>query len=346
MRNQVAPRKRVCGLYNENGVFDVPITIVVAGTGFAAVREFLRQAVPDAHCDMIDSAVLRTNGSDAEVLIPAMTRIDDTLMDRIRGLRLIHQWGAGLEGVDVAAATARQIAVANVPSTGGNADSVAEWCVMAAIALSRRLLSARETIRSGTGWGAPIGRALLGCTAGIVGLGGIGQALAVRLRPFGMRLIGIKRRPEAALAGRLGLEWVDGLERLPDLLRQSDYLFLCVPLNDQTHGLINEAAFALMPPEACIVNAARGGLIDHRALLRALSEGRLMGAGLDVFEQEPLDPSSPLLSRPDVLATAHIAGVTHASYRSIAHALADNLRRLGAGEPLKNCVNWNAIGGR
>jgi phosphoglycerate dehydrogenase-like enzyme len=300
--------------------------------------------VPDARCEMIDAAVLRTIGFDAEVLIPAMTRIDATMMDRIRGLRLIHQWGAGLEGVDIGAATARQIAVANVPSTGGNADSVAEWCVMAAIALSRRLLPAIETIRTGSGWGAPIGRALLGRTAGIVGLGGIGQALAVRLRPFGMRLIGIKRQPDIALASSLGLEWLGGLERLPQLLRESDYLFLCVPLNAETRGLINESAFALMPSDACIVNAARGGLIDHPALLRALSEGRLMGAGLDVFEQEPLDRSSPLLSRADVLATAHIAGVTDSSYRSIANALSDNLRRLQARAPLTNCINWQAIG--
>jgi phosphoglycerate dehydrogenase-like enzyme len=321
----------------------VPITIVMAGTGFRAVQEFLREAVPAARCDMIDPNALRTTGFAAQVLIPAMAHIDETLMDRIRGLRLIHQWGAGLEGVDVAAASARKIAVANVPSTGGNADSVAEWCVMAAIALSRRLPSALETIRRGSGWGAPLGRTLLGRTAGIIGLGGIGQALALRLKPFGMRLMGIKRRPDAALAKQLGLEWAGGGERLPDLLRQSDYLFLCVPLNDQTRGLIDEAALALMPAQACIINAARGGLIEHQALLRALSTGRLMGAGLDVFEHEPLDPSSPLLTRPDVLATAHIAGVTDTSYRSIAHALADNLRRLEAGEPLLNCVNRDAL---
>jgi phosphoglycerate dehydrogenase-like enzyme len=315
----------------------------VAGTGFRAVEQFLRAAVPGAHCDMIDSALLRTEGFDAEVLIPAMARIDETLMDRIRGLRLIHQWGAGLEGVDIAAASVRHIAVANVPSTGGNADSVAEWCVMAAIALSRRLPLALETIRRGTGWGAPIGRTLLGRTAGIVGLGGIGQALAVRLRPFGMRLIGIKRRPDPTLALRLGLEWAGGPERLPELLRQSDYLFLCAPLNDQTRGLIDEATFELLPADACVINAARGGLIEHQALLRALAQGRLLGAGLDVFEQEPLEPSSPLLSRPEVLATAHIAGVTDTSYQSIAQALADNLRRLEAGKPLKNCVNWEAV---
>jgi phosphoglycerate dehydrogenase-like enzyme len=292
---------------------------------------------------MIDPAILRSDGHDAQVLIPAMARVDAVLMDRIRGLRLIHQWGAGLEGVDIDAASARRIFVANVPSTGGNADSVAEWCVMAAIALSRRLAIAIETIRKGTGWGAPIGRALIGRTAGIIGLGGIGQALCVRLKSFGMRLIGIKKRPDTTIAERLGLDWVGGLDRLPELLRQSDYVFLCVPLNDKTRSLIDASALALMRSDACIINAARGGLIDHRALLQALSEGRLMGAGLDVFEREPLEPSSPLLARQDVLSTAHVAGVTDVSYRSIAQALADNVRRLEADEPLKNCLNCDTL---
>src|SRR5262249_35986109 len=158
----------------------------------------------------------------ADVLIPAMSRIDDELMDRIEGLRLIQQWGAGLEGVDIEAASRRQIAVANVPSAGtGNAESVAEWCVMAAIAVSRRLPVAQELIRGGKGWGGPMGRALLGRTAGIIGLGGIGQALAQRLGPFGMRLIGIKRDPAADLARRLAMEWIGGPDRLEDLLRQS-----------------------------------------------------------------------------------------------------------------------------
>jgi phosphoglycerate dehydrogenase-like enzyme len=158
-----------------------------------------------------------------------------------------------------------------------------------------------------------------------------------------MRLIGIKRRPDPALAGVMGLEWVGGVERLRELLRQSDYVFLCAPLNDQTRGIIDQTALAMMPRNACVINAARGGLIEHQALLRALTEGRLMGAGLDVFEQEPLDPSSPLLVRKDVIATPHIAGVTDVSYRSIAHALAENVRRMEAGEALKNCVNGKDV---
>lgn len=319
--------------------------VVMAGTGFTAVRQFLVEALPDAQLDQVEVATLRAKGHFADVLLPAMSRIDGALMDRIEGLRLIQQWGAGLEGVDVAAATERKIAVANVPTQGtGNAESVAEWCVMAAIALSRRLPLAQENIRAGGTWGTPLGQALMGRTAGIVGLGGIGQALAMRLRPFGMRLIGLQRRPEPAIAERLGMEWVGGPERLAELLRRSDYLFLCMPLSEQTRQIIDEAALATLPPQACIVNAARGGLLSHQALLRALGEGRLLGAGLDVFEQEPLDPASPLLGRPDVIATSHIAGVTDVSYRGIARGVVANIVRVLAGQVPHNCVNPQALG--
>jgi phosphoglycerate dehydrogenase-like enzyme len=214
---------------------------------------------------------------------------------------------------------------------------------MAAIAISRRLPLAQQNIHAGGTWGTPLGRAMMGRTAGIVGLGGIGQALASRLRPFGMRLIGLQRRPEPALAERLGMEWVGGPERLPELLRRSDYLFLCVPLSEQTRQIIDEAALAMLPPQACIINAARGGLLSSEAMLRALAEGRLMGAGLDVFEQEPLDPASPLLGRSDVIATSHIAGVTDVSYRGIARGVVANIVRIMAGEAPHNCVNWDAI---
>ena len=98
-----------------------------------------------------------------------------------------------------------------------------------------------------------------------------------------------------------------------------------------------------MPEHACIINPSRGGLVSTKALLRALSEGRLMGAALDVYEQEPLDPNSPLLGRNDVLTTPHIAGVTDISYRGIGQRVAENVRRLLAGEALQNCVNWDAI---
>jgi len=320
------------------------LQILVATTGFAGVRDRVLEAFPDAELSMKDEAALRRDGAVADVLVPAMSRVDGALMDRVRGLRLIQQWGVGLEGVDVAAATARGLPVARAASAGsGNAESVAEWCVMAAIALSRRLAQDEREIRGGGGWGAPMGKALLGRSAGIVGMGGVGEALATRLRPFGMRMAGIARRAHPELAERLGMDWIGPLDRLPDLLRGSDYLFLCLPLTEGTRRLIDAAALALLPEGACLVNVGRGGLVDHAALLAALDSGRLLGVGLDVFDQEPLDPTSPLLTRPNIIATPHVAGVTDASYRGIAERVTANIRRLTNGERLEDCVNWDAI---
>ncbi|MFC4352018.1 2-hydroxyacid dehydrogenase [Fodinicurvata halophila] len=321
-----------------------PVRIVVASNGFRSALDYFRTVLPgagvEAEVEAVDPAVLAEGATSADVIIPAMARFDGALMDRIAGLRLIQQWGAGLEGVDQQAARQRGIAVANVPTAGsGNAESVAEWCVMAAIALSRRLPVLQKSIQDGASWGGPSGQALMGKTAGLVGLGGIGQALAQRLHPFGLRQIAIKRTPDRRLAEDLGLDWLGGLGELPTLLRQSDFLFLCLPLSAETHRLLDADALARLPEGACIINASRGGLLNHDALLAELETGRLRGAALDVFEQEPLPIDSPLLGRSDVLATPHVAGVTDISYEGIARNVAENIRRLLAGEALRNCVN-------
>ncbi|MGH3935864.1 MAG: NAD(P)-dependent oxidoreductase [Pseudonocardiaceae bacterium] len=316
------------------------VSVVVAGAGYTAIGDYLRQVLPEAKVELVASHSLRESERDATVLIPVMSQISAAVMDRIAGLRLIQQWGAGLEGVDIDAATARGIAVANVATTGtGNAESVAEWCVMAAIAVSRRLPQLERVIRDGSRWGGPVGRALWGRTAGVVGLGGVGQAVAQRLMPFGMDVAAVTRRPDPPVATRLGLAWLGGLADLPTLLARSDYLFLCLPLNEQTRGIIDARALALLPDQACVINAGRGGLLDHEALLDALAGGRLIGAGLDVFDQEPLDPRAPLLTRADIVATPHIAGVTDAAYQGVATGVADNIQRLLTGETLHDWVN-------
>jgi len=321
-----------------------PIDIVVAGTGFQTIRDYMTKILPEARAQMIKPEVLHRDGAEAAVLVPTMSRIDGALMDRIQGLRLIQQWGAGLEGVDVAAATERGIAVANVPTgQSGNADSVAEWCVMSAIALSRRLPVAQRGIREGAGWGAPMGRALVGQNATIVGLGGIGQALARRLKPFGMRLLGIKQRPDPALAETLGLDWLGGPDDLEAVLPETDHLFLCLPLTDGTRHLVNERTLALLPADACIINPGRGALVSEKALLSALSAGRLTGAALDVFETEPLPADSPLLGWDRLLATPHIGGVTDLCYQGTGEAFAENVRRVMTGKVPLNCVNAGAL---
>ena len=183
----------------------------------------------------------------------------------------------------------------------------------------------------------------MGRRAGISGVGGVGQALAARLRPFGMRMTGVDQRSQPELADRLGMDWIRPLAALPELMSRSDYLFLCLPLTDETRNIIDAGALAKLPAGACVVNAGRGGLLDQAALIAALESGRLLGAGLDVFEPEPLDPASPLLTRTDVLATPHIAGVTDASFNGVGERVAANVRRLLNGEKLKDCVNGDAL---
>ncbi|HUY51326.1 MAG TPA: NAD(P)-dependent oxidoreductase [Streptosporangiaceae bacterium] len=315
--------------------------VLFADRTFPAAEDFLREAAPQARIEVTD---LSSAGQlAAEVVVPLMTRIDGAVMDRVTGLRLIHQWGAGLEGVDVAAATERGIAVGNVPSTAsGNADSVAEWCVMAALALSRRLPGLQQSIRETAVWGGPLGQAMLGRTAGIIGLGGIGQALAARLAPFGMRLMAVTRRPDAARA--VAVDWLRGMDGLPELLEHSDYVFVCLPLTEDTAGVVDAGALARMRPTAFLCNVGRGGLVDEPALLAALAGNQLAGAALDVFAREPVPAASPLLAEPRVLATPHIAGVTDVSYAATARYLAEVIRRLAARQPLGHCVNWAALG--
>jgi len=311
--------------------------VLFADRTFPAASTTLRAAAPDLEVTVgpVDGVV------EADVVVPLLTRIDGEFMDRTKGLRLIQQWGAGLEGVDVGAATERGIMVGNVPSAAtGNAGSVAEWCVMAALGLSRRLTELGTTIRTGGQWGGPLGRAMAGRTAVIVGFGGIGRALAQRLRGFDLTLHAVTRTPDPTDRTTFGLAGLSDLTGLRPLLPQCDYLFLCLPLTPDTAGLVDAAALDALPPDAIVVNAGRGKLIDEDALLAALRSGRLGGAALDVFATEPLDPASPLLREPNVLATPHIAGVTDLSYRNLAAHVTTYLDQLRAAEPLVHCVNW------
>ena len=340
-----APNRRLLTILNraQNWPMAEP-TVVFAGREFPAAPELLRAQLPETRIVVVDRSIPATAG---EILIPLMARVDGAAMDRVAGLRVIQQWGAGLEGVDLAAATERHLAVGNVATTEtGNAESVAEWCVMAALALSRNLGEVHASIRNGTAWGGPIGHSIAGATAGIVGLGGIGTALAERLRPFAMDLIGVTSRPDPEQGAEFGMRWLRTPDRLPELLAEAAYVFLCLPLRPESRGLIDAAALAQMRRDGYLINAGRGGLVDEAALINALQTGRIAGAALDVFASEPLDPSSELLSLPNVLATPHIAGVTERSYQGNAERVATVVRKLATSAPLSHCVNWPQLAER
>lgn len=271
------------------------------------------------------------------MVIPFMCRIDSALMDRGR-FRLIQQWGAGLEGVDLIAAKQRGIRVANVPATGNNADSVAELAVFLTIALLRNWPVAQANVRAG-GLGFPIGRMLAGCTVCLYGLGAIARGLAHRLRPFQVRLVGVTRDPSAAKVAEFGLDACYSTAERNACFAQTDVLILCSRLAPETQGVINGDALRALRPGAYLVNAARGGLVDYDALYSALASGHMAGAGLDVYWKEPIAPDDPLLALPNVIATPHIAGVTDRSYDEIADAVWANIERLRRGEaPLNAAV--------
>jgi len=179
--------------------------------------------------------------------------------------------------------------------------------------------------------GQPLGRALMGKTVGLVGLGGIGKALIRRLRPFDVHIIGIKRDDPQKAKEELGLEWAGGPEDLPELLRRADFVVLCLPATKETQHMIDREAFSSMKQSSFLINLARGGLVDRNALEEALASQKIAGAGLDVFWEEPPDPEDPIFSY-NVLVTPHIAGATDVSMRGIVAAVAENLNRIEKNE--------------
>jgi phosphoglycerate dehydrogenase-like enzyme len=261
------------------------------------------------------------------VLIPTMTAVTEKLLEKSDRLRLIQQCGSGLEGVDLQAARKRNIWVANVPANiSGNADSVSELGIYMMIGLSRDIRGMAQSLRDRK-MGEPRGRALSGRTVGLVGLGGIGQALIKRLKAFDVHLIGIKRHRTSNAMKELDLEWVGGPENTNELLKKSDFVILCLPYTPETHHLINPTSISMMKPGAFLINLSRGGLVDRDALQDALASGKIAGAGLDVFWEEPPDPDDRIFNY-NVLATPHIGGSTDRSIQGIVKAVAENILRI------------------
>jgi len=307
--------------------------------GLRIIRELLQRELPeDEVLECAPERLAEVVGA-ADVLIPTITPLREELLAGSR-VRLIQQFGAGLDAVDIEAATRQGIPVANVPAAGtGNAESVAEIAVLLMLSLARRFPETQQSIRDKR-VATPTGRALKGRTAVIVGYGGIGRETARRLAGFEMRVLAVSRSgpkhtpeedaiPVAHHYAEAGLH---------EALREADFVILAPPLNDDTRGLMGAAEFACLKPSAYVVNVARGGVIDYDALLAALREERVAGAGLDVFWQEPIDPQDPIFGY-NVIGTPHIGGATDLSLRGIARRVAENVERIRRGELPVNCAN-------
>jgi phosphoglycerate dehydrogenase-like enzyme len=308
------------------------VRVLFCGLGFPEAFQLLRERLPDDEVIACSEDRVLQSVTGVDVVIPAMSLINAEVM-AASGMRLIQQWGTGLEGVDLDMARRRGIWVANVRSgTTFNAESVADLALLHILGLIRDLSLAQANVRAGR-LGGPVGKSLAQCTVSLFGLGDIGRALARRLGVCGTRLIGISRHPDTALCQDIGLAECFSTEDRFRALSQSDVLVLCLPLTQETRGIIGAAELAALPKGSFLVNVGRGALVDYHSLLSALGSEHLGGAGLDVFWQEPINPQDPLLSFPNVITTPHIGGVTEQSYGAIADAVVANIDRLRRNVP-------------
>jgi phosphoglycerate dehydrogenase-like enzyme len=278
-----------------------------------------------------DEVIAELMGVDATIATtePYTRRV----LESVDKLKIVARSGVGYDTIDVPAATERGIVVATTP--GSNHKTVADYTVMAMLALTRKLLEAHRSVYTHRGFDRPTSHDFFGSTVGVIGTGAIGKQVIQRVSAFECTVLArdIVESPEIAALPNVTYVDLDGL------LRGSDYVTVHVPSTPETRHLIGEEEMSLMRPTAFLINSARGPLVDEEAAFRAVRDKRIAGAALDVFEFEPLRPDSPLHDVEDVILTPHIAGVTvEASDRANVMA-AESIVRVLSGEPPLSCVN-------
>ncbi|MBQ1015747.1 phosphoglycerate dehydrogenase, partial [Micromonospora sp. M51] len=282
-----------------------PVVLIAEELAPAAI-EVLAHDFDVRHVDGTDRPALLSALSEADaVIVRSATQIDAEAIAAAPRLKVVARAGVGLDNVEVPAATARGVMVVNAPTS--NIVSAAEQAVALLLAVARNTASASAALKAGE-WKRSkyTGVEVQGKTVGVVGLGRIGVLFAQRIAAFGTRLIAYDPYIQPARAAQLGVRLV-GLE---ELLRESDFISIHLPKTPETVGLIGEKELAIVKPGVRIVNAARGGLVDEQALADAIAEGRVAGAGVDVYSKEPCT-SSPLFAFDNVVATPHLGASTH-----------------------------------
>ena len=272
------------------------------------------------------------------LIVRSKTKVTADLIQRATSLRVVGRAGTGVDNIDVAAATRRGIVVMN--AAAGNTVTTAEHTMAMLLSLARQIPQAASSTRAGR-WEKNrfLGVELMSKTLGIVGLGRIGAAVAERARAFGMNILAYDPYFTREAAEELGIE----MAALDELLARSDFVTLHTPLTDETRGLINAAAIDRMKPGVRIINCARGGLIDERALTEAVGSGKVAGAALDVFEQEPTPPDNPLLALDEVITTPHLGASTTEAQLGVATMIAEQVLDFLKQGAIRGAVNMPAV---
>ncbi|MDH4174878.1 MAG: hydroxyacid dehydrogenase [Betaproteobacteria bacterium] len=283
------------------------------------------------------AATVKRLAADADGVI-IRSKLPEDIFEAAPRVRAVTIHGTGIDLVPLAAASAKGVLVANLP--GSNAQSVAEYCVLAMLMLARNIAAINAAMHTQP-WDearrlAMPAREITGLTVGIVGVGEIGRRVAqICARGFGMRVLGHQRRLDRLPPEAQGTD-------LDNLVAQSDFIVIACPLNPQTHHLFNAARLAAMKSSAWLINVGRGPVIDETALIDALQNRRIAGAMLDVYEHYRIEPGHPLLALDNVLLTPHLAGSTRESRARASVRAADETLRMLAGEKPSNLVNPEA----
>jgi len=311
-----------------SGMTNAPTVLVphyVPDDARATLRAALEDRLPDA-----DLAVTATPPETDERLtdaeIAATTRLPDDRLERAADLRWVQSLSAGVDHFDTDALESREIALTN--ASGVHAEPIGEQVLGYMLVFERNIHKGIAQQHRGV-WESYGGCELRDETVGIVGVGAIGARVAELASAFGMEVLGTKRTPETAPEA---VDEAFGPDGLYEVLSRSDYVVVACPLTDETRGLIGEEAFRTMPSTGVVVNVARGEIVDQEALTEALQNGRIRGAALDVFDEEPLPADSPLWELSNAVVTPHMAGSTPHYWDRCAELFAGNYEHYVAGD--------------
>lgn len=298
------------------------------------VKEFTVEVKTELKPEELKEAV---KGCDA-LIVRSATKVTKDIIKAAEKLRVIGRAGVGLDNVDAAAATERGIVVMNAPA--GNSISTCEHALSMLLALLRNIPQANSSLKSGE-WKRSkfMGVELYKKTLGIIGLGRIGAEVAKRALSFSASVIAYDPYLSSDIGSSIGVAMVE----LPELFKRADFITIHVPLSDSTRNMISDKEFTMMKDGVRIVNCARGGIVDEKALAKAIKKGKVAGACLDVFEKEPPDASSELLALEDVIVSPHLGASTEEAQVNVALEIAECVRDYLLGRGIRNAVNYPQI---
>lgn len=306
----------------------------LAEEGLALLREHFEVTYRPS---MTTAELLDAIGQYDALIVRSATQVNAQVLAAGKRLRVVGRAGVGTNNIDVDAATSRGIVVVNVPD--GNTIAACEHTMAMMLALARNLPQAAQSLAAGR-WERQkfVGVELYGKVLGVIGLGRIGTEVSKRAQAFGMKIIGYDPFASPAQVTKLGIK----LTTLEEVLASADFLTIHSPLTPQTRNMIGARELAMMKRGARVINCARGGIINERALYEALAEGKIAGAALDVFEQEP-PGDNPLLSLPNVIGTPHLGASTVEAQVTCAVEVANQVIRCLTGQPVRNAVNLPSL---